>query len=175
MTETMPKTDLMPRPQPTWVEALDERRQSWSLTHVVEAAVRNVDECCLRPLRTSGAVNRDAKRMLALLSWSYARQFYSSVAIHARLRVDPVAGFWEGGTPDQEDIRRFRDENRHALEQCLHAALRFMAAQKVAEGLVTRINEAHIAAEAARRVITAAFIDSAEAADRDTGESNALN
>jgi hypothetical protein len=166
MTVTMPKTDLMPRPRPNRAAEPDDHCESWSLTHVVEAAVRNVDGHSLRPLRASDAGHSDSKRMLALLSWSYARQLYSSAAIHARLRAAPVAGLWEGETPEEEDIRRFRDENRHALEYCLRTVLVFLAAQKVAEGLVTWINESHLAAEASRRIIVAMFIDSTEAADR---------
>ena len=168
MTDTMPKTDWMPRPQHIWAAAPNDRREIRSLTHVVEDAVCNVEEHSLRPWRGPGAGDRDTKRMLALLSWSYARQLYSSAAIHARLRAGQMAELWEGETPKEQDLRCFRDENRHALERCLHAALRFLAAQKVAEGLVTRFNEADIAAEASRRIIAATFIDSTEAAARTT-------
>jgi hypothetical protein len=62
-----------------------------------------------------------------------------------------------------EDICRFRSQNRRALQSCLQTALHFLAAQKVADGFMTRINESHVAAEASRRIIAAVFIDSVEA------------
>jgi hypothetical protein len=134
-----------------------------SLTVAVEAAVENLDESALRP--TPGRQQfslLDAKRLLALLSWSYARELYSSAEIHMRLRRGTTAELWEGGVPGATDIARFRMENRRALQACLQVALRFLAARKVVEGIVTRINEAYIAAEAARRIIAAIFIDNTE-------------
>ena len=45
---------------------------------------------------------------------------------------------------------------------CLEAALRFMTEQKVAQGLITRVNQERIAEEARRRIIMAMFTDSME-------------
>ena len=64
--------------------------------------------------------------------------------------------------PNARQIRRFRRENREALAACLEAALRFMTEQKVAQGLITRVNEQRIAEEARRRIIMAMFTDSME-------------
>jgi hypothetical protein len=138
---------------------------SWneSLTVAVEAAVENIDEHALSPPAGRQRFSvLDAKRLLALLSWSYARELYSSAEIHMRLRRGTTAELWEGGVPDATDIARFRMENRRALQCCLQVALRFLAAKKVVEGIVTRINEAYIAAEAARRIVAAIFIDNTE-------------
>jgi hypothetical protein len=135
-----------------------------SLTIAVEAAVGNVDARALSPPEGRKRFSPlDAKRLLALLSWSYARELYSSAEIHTRLRRGQTSELWDGGVPDVAEISHFRMENRKALQSCLQAALRFLAAKKVAEGIIARINDAHIAAEAARRIIAAIFVDNTEA------------
>ena len=144
--------------------APDQGGRRESLTTTVEAAVGSLDENALSPLAGGQRLSAvDAKRLLALLSWSYARELYSSAEIHSRLRRGGTAELWECGIPSVADICRFRMENRRALESCLRSALHFLAVQKMAAGLVTRINEACIAAEAGRRIITAIFIDNTEA------------
>ncbi len=70
---------------------------------------------------------------------------------------------WDNGIPDVEQISEFRMENRMALQSCLEVALQFLAAQKVAEGLVTHVRREHITADASRRIVAAIFIDSMEA------------
>jgi hypothetical protein len=132
---------------------------------VVAAAVRNIDDDAINPLpRHRGAAAGHAKRLLAVLSWSYAHEIYSSAQIVACLDVSQTGEMWGGGAPDWAEIQRFRAENRSALQICLLAALRFLAAQKVAAGVVTRINESWLAAEAARRIVAAMFTDSVEPA-----------
>jgi hypothetical protein len=135
-----------------------------SLTAAVDAAVGNLDEKTItRPTGWKRFSIVDAKQLLALLSWSYARQLYSSAEIHLRLRRGRAAELWEGGVPAAADISHFRMENRRVLQSCLQVALRFLAAKKVAEGILTRINELSIAAEASRRIIASIFIDNIEA------------
>ena len=56
-----------------------------SLTATVEAAVGELDENDLSPpTPQQGLSSVDAKRLLSLLSWSYARELYSSAEIHIR-------------------------------------------------------------------------------------------
>jgi hypothetical protein len=154
-------TDIFTRRLANPMPATSARTQS--LTTAVEAAVSHVDDDVLSPLTGRQRLSAvDAKRLLALLSWSYARELYSSAEIHSRLRRGGTAELWDSGIPDKDGICRFRIENRQALQHCLQVALRFLAAQKVEEGFVTRVNESHIAAEASRRIITSIFIDSAE-------------
>jgi hypothetical protein len=148
-------------------QAPDTGARRGSLTTTVETAIGSLDDSDLSPLTGRQRLSAvDAKRLLALLSWSYARELYSSAEIHSRLRRGGTAELWDSGLPDVAGICRFRLENRRALESCLQVALRFLAAQKVAEGIVTRINEEHIAAEATRRIIAAIFIDSIEVTGR---------
>jgi hypothetical protein len=139
-------------------------------TSLTTAIVATVNQCEEKALRlTSGsqpAPAADNRRLLAVLAWSYARELYSSAEIHSRLRRGGAAGLWQGEVPEIADIGRFRTENRRALQSCLQVALRLMAAQKVAEGFVTRIDESHIAAEAGRRITMAGFIDSMESVDK---------
>lgn len=135
-----------------------------SLTVAVETAVSHLDGNALTPPagpKRFSAV--DAKRLLALLSWSYARELYSSAEIHIRLRNGRIAELWDGGVPDVADICCFRIENRRALQACLQVALRFLAAKKSVFGIVSRINDGGIATEACRRIFAAIFIDNTEA------------
>lgn len=160
MSATRTNTEIFLRKP---VRATDAIHPVKSLTAVVEAVVATIDDHALSPLSGRQRLSAlDAKRLLALLSWSYARDLYSSAEIHARLRLADSAELWDSGLPDAEGISRFRLENRQALQCCLQAVLHHLAALKVAEGFVTRINDAHIAAEASRRIIRAIFIDQAE-------------
>jgi hypothetical protein len=139
-----------------------------SLAQAVEAAVTAVDESGLVPLACSG----NGRVLLALLTFCYARQIYASSDVAARLWSDPSVRQFCGDTlPDAWTLRRFRGENREALDSCLRAALRFLAGQKLAQGFVTRVSEAHLAEEARRRITMAMFLDSLELdKDRATDE-----
>jgi len=91
------------------------------------------------------------RTLLALLAYYYVRQIYCSADIEACLRRDSnFCQLCHGTFPDAHTFRRFRRENRNALLLCLTAALRFVAEQKVARGVVTRFNEANLAEEANR-------------------------
>jgi transposase len=163
MTATTSNTEIFRRAPATRTSSAKDGARTFSLTHVVEAAVSNIADESLVPLaRHGGPAAEDARHLLAMLSWSYARQLYSSAQIQAYLSGGVAEDLWKGGAPNVAEIHRFRQENRASIEVCLHAALRFLAAQKLAEGLVTKINEAHLGAEAARRITMAMFIDSME-------------
>ena len=135
---------------------------AFSLTHVVEAAVRNIDPNAIKPLPRHDGFVGDARRLLAVLTWSYARGLYNTTQIQAWASGKETADLWECGPPDASEIRRFRGENRSALQFCLQAALRSLATQKLADGLVTRLDDANLSAEAARRIVTSMFVDSNE-------------
>jgi hypothetical protein len=163
MTDSMTNTDIYQRTPGHRLTKAGARASTFFLTHVVGAAVRNIDHNAIKPLPRHGSGGAcDAKRLLAVLAWSYARELYSSAQILCWLGSEQNESLWEDGVPDLSEIRRFRNDNRAAVQVCVLAALRFMAAQKLAEGVVTRINESFLAAEAARRIVTAMFIDSAE-------------
>jgi hypothetical protein len=72
------------------------------------------------------------------------------------LRFSQTAG---GELLDAEAIREFREQNRSALQTCLAAVLLALAGQKVAAGIVTKINDTFAVAEARRRLTMAAYVD----------------
>ena len=139
-----------------------------SMAQAVEAAARAVDQTTLMPVaRHDGGLAFQPKVLLTLLSACYAHKTYSSAKVAALLRGDAtLRQFCGNEVPDARMIRRFRSENREPLHRCLQSALRYLADQKVAEGLVTRVNEAQLSEEASRRIIMAMFTDSMEL-DRD--------
>jgi len=144
-----------------------------SLAHAIETAARALDETRLIPVAPVDAgVALQPRTLLALLAYCYARQIYCSADIEACLRRDPnFCRLCHGTFPDARTLRRFRRENREALLLCLKAALRFVAEQKVAQGVVTRFHEAHLAEEANRRIIMAMFTDSMELDKDQTADS----
>src|SRR5262249_33684809 len=133
--------------------------EAWSLAHAVAAAVRKVDEKMLTLVgQTKGTGGLGARTLLALLAFCYARQIYGSIEVVTRLRYDEgLRGLCDELIPDADTIRRFRTENRQALDFCLQAALRFQAEEKVAQGLLAKINEQRIGEEAQRRITMAMF------------------
>jgi transposase len=120
-----------------------------------------VDERALRPVvqdRERFALK--PKALLTLLSHCYANQIYGSTDIARSLeRCVEYRAFFHDVTADARLIRQFRKDNREALQNCLAAALRFAAEEKVRSGAVTRISGAQLVEEAKRRIIMAMFID----------------
>ena len=143
---------------------------SWSLAQSVQAAARTVDGNRLRSVAPlDGGLACQSRTLLTLLTYCYARQIYSSADVMALLRADVnFVQLCHDELPDARTIRRFRRENRESLQLCLEAALRFVAEQKVADGIVTRVNEDQIVEEARRRIIMAMFVDSVDV-DTDQG------
>ena len=165
MTTVEPKTNLRAGmgqcPRPTCASSATER---FSLAETLQAAARGLDADRLRPVAPSDAgLACQPRTLLTLLAYCYASQIYGSADVEAVLRSDPnFRSLCRDQLPDARLIRRFRRENREALGVCLEAALRFTAEQKVAQGLITRVNEERIAEEARRRIIMAMFTDSME-------------
>lgn len=129
-----------------------------------------MDRKALRPLPSDGVpLAWQPTTLLTVLAYCYAQQIYGSAEIEALLRQDAnLRPLCQNQFPNVRVIRRFRRENRESLQICLEAALRFVAEQKVAQGIVARVNGACLAEEARRRIITAMFTDSMEL-DKDHG------
>jgi hypothetical protein len=138
--------------------------ERFSLAETLQAAARGVDTDKIRPIAPpDGGPGCRPRTLLTLLAYCYASQIYCSEDVEAVLRRDTnFRSLCGDRLPDARVIRRFRRENREALEVCLVAALRFVAEQKVAQGLITRVKDERIAEEARRRVIMAMFTDSME-------------
>jgi transposase len=133
----------------------------------VQAAARAVDRNALKPAELQNALQ--PQTLLTVLAYCYTVQIYGSADVESLLRNDAnLRSLCLDQFPDARMIRRFRRENRDSLQVCLEAALRFVAEQKVAQGLLSKVNDARIAEEARRRIIVAMFTDSMEL-DKDQG------
>jgi len=128
-------------------------------------AAHSVDERRLIPVvLQDGRFIVQSKPLLALLTYCYSQQVYGSARICDRLGRDKkLQEFCDDELPNAGVLRTFRDSNRESVRCCLERVLCFSAAQKVAAGFVTRVDSRHLADEARRRVIMAAFLDSMQA------------
>lgn len=134
-----------------------------SLASAVQASVRAIESATLRSAaRHDGGLAFRPKVLLALLTYCYAHQIYGSAQVENLMRHEVNLRQLCDELPDAEVLRSFRRDNTEALHGCLTAALRFLAEQKVAQGLLSRVNEVQLAEEARRRIIMAAFTDSME-------------
>ncbi len=135
-----------------------------TLMQAVRAAVERLNSTVLQPVaRSFSNLAFQPKFMLSLLTYCYARQIYGSADIALVLANDvPLASACQHQCPTTPLISEFRNHNRQAIRACLTAALSFLARQKVAAGLITKVNETCIAEEAGRRLVMAMCADSAE-------------
>src|SRR5262249_19615823 len=112
----------------------------------------------------------ESRTMLALLTFCYARQVYSSKTIAAQLRRDINFRMSGQPVPDAAKLQQFRSGNRAVLDFCLRSALLFLAHEKIRQGVVTHVKETHIIQEASRRIVMAMFTDSLELEREDKPE-----
>lgn len=164
MTKFIYKKDVTGRtPVRTWTDS-PANREAFSLLQATETIARTTTHrlpchCAPRNLARSF----QPRMMLFLLSYCYARQIYKSTDIEKLVGTDALLRRCCGDeSPAAADLRRFRSEHREALLFCLKSALRCLADYDLAAGLITKVDEARIAADAARRIITAIFADSME-------------
>jgi hypothetical protein len=164
MTTVELKTSFQPSALPFVAAARTEINQPASLVQVVDAAVSEIEEQRLLAEPTESlSIAFQPRLLMGVLTYCYARQIYSSSQIVALMRRDNVfLMMCEDVLPDAEWVSRFRRDNRGAILQCLTVALLFQAKQQIVAGLITRINDLKIAAEAKRRIIMSAFTDSME-------------
>jgi len=132
-----------------------------SLPQAVREAVRSVDESTLHPVaRLDAGLAFQPKTLLGLLTYCYAREIYGSAEIEDVLRRDThFRQLCADEFPGARVIRSFRDANREVIRFNLLSVLCLLAEQKVLEGIVTKVNKAHLAEEASRRITMAMFID----------------
>jgi hypothetical protein len=135
-----------------------------TLAQLIRNLVCAADDRTLKPL-SPGDVGTlcQTKALLVVVIHCYALQIYGSrdvAKIVARYPGFPALSRDE--VPDAQAIRQIRAANREVIQRCLAAALHFRAQQKISSGILTRVNCLHLAEEAGRRMIMAAFIDSME-------------
>jgi len=108
-------------PRPTCPSSATER---FSLAQTLQAAARGLDTDRLRPVTPSDTgLACQPRTLLTLLAYCYASQIYSSADVEAVLRSDAnFRSLCRDRFPDARLIRRFRRENRDALEACLEEA-----------------------------------------------------
>src|SRR5215471_13915250 len=95
--------------------------QLCALAYASASAARTIDETLLKPACSGSArAALESRPLLAWLTFCYAREIYGSIEVAARLHRGEYF-FRVGGKtkPDAATIRRFRCENRDALESCL--------------------------------------------------------
>jgi hypothetical protein len=138
--------------------------QPKSLAQAVESAVRGIDLKLLKPVAPAHAGPAfQSTALLALLTFCYARQIYSSEAIAEQLSRDFTLFRVDGyGLPDAQLLQHFREINRWPLDLCLRSALLFLVEEKIEQGIVTHVKETTINEEASRRIVMAMFTDSLE-------------
>jgi len=165
MTTSEAKTNLRPNASPNLVApGAPATTGPRSLAQAVQTAVRTLDGSML-----GATTHRDArpahqpKTLLALLTYCYARQIYGSAEIEEVLRRDAnLRAFCPNEFPGAPVIRLFRRDNCQPIRLCLASVLCYLAEQKVKQGIVTKVNKAHLAEEANRRIIMAMFIDATD-------------
>jgi hypothetical protein len=165
------ETDLRAYPaRYTQPQKEHERQYPQTLAEAVEIAVDQVDANCLRPVANADAGPAfQARTMLGLLAYCYARQVYSSGEIAAQFGRE-LKPFWvnDVNVPDALMLQRFRAENRGPLTFCLRSVLLFLAEEKIRQGVVTHVKRAHMHQEASRRIIMAMFTDNLEAPEENS-------
>jgi hypothetical protein len=144
-----------------------------TIRQAIELAVEAIDDDSLKGLSPEESPPfAEARAMLASLTLCYARQIYRSTDAACVVARDLSFPCLHGGElPDACVLRRFRAENREAIQRCLTAALRFLVEQKISSGVVTKVSVPQVAEEARRRVIIAMFEDSTEQ-DEDLAEAS---
>ena len=135
-----------------------------SLAQAVESAVEGIDNKLFKPVAPPQAGPAfQSNALLALLTFCYARQIYSSAVIAQQLQRDFTLFRVDGyGLPDAQLLQQFRSLNRWPLDLCLQSALWFEAEEKIRQGFVTHVKEDYIKQEASRRIVMAMFTDSLE-------------
>jgi len=135
-----------------------------SLIEAVQTAVQPIAESWLHPIVARTASPAFQPRvMLVVLTYCYAKGLYAGSEILRYLKGDKAfSRVCQHQFPNRREIESFRQHNSYIIEQCLIAALRFLAEQKAARSFVTRAHETFIAEEAKRAIIMAAHIASLE-------------
>src|SRR5215207_1964961 len=120
-------------PHQPQTEANDRSRVAapTSPAQAVQAAARAISRNALHPVSSPDAgVAFHPRALLAVLTYCYASEIYSSTDIEDVMRRDVNFGCVTGNQiPDAPTLRRFRRHNREAIETCLYVTLRSLADQ----------------------------------------------
>lgn len=102
-----------------------------SPAQAVQAAARAFSDSALRSVSAPGAgMAFQPRSLLAVLTYCYAREIYSSVDVEDLMRSDTaLRNVCGNNIPDAGTLRRFRRHNHEAIENCLFTVLRLLADQ----------------------------------------------
>jgi hypothetical protein len=146
-------------PQATQTPTINDRSRAAALispAQAVQAAARAFSSAALQPVCAPGAgLAFQARSLLAILTYCYAREIYSSAEVEDLMRSDLVLRSACGNAiPDALTLRRFRRCNHEAIEQCLFTVLRMLADQRGVHPA-----DAEVFEEAHQRLKTAMLMD----------------
>lgn len=129
---------------------------STPLAEAVQNAVRSIHRQTLHPVAAATAgIAFQPRVIVGLLSYYYASDVFSSADIEDAMRRDgEFRRLCTGEFPDAQMLRRFRRQNREAVEHCLCVVLRQLADQRG-----ERLTEVEIIADAHQRITTAILMD----------------
>jgi len=135
-----------------------------SLSQAVQHAVRWVDDAALRRVAPQNAgPGFEPRTLLAVMTYCYAREIYSSIDIEEMLRRDqPFRNLCQNEFPGARVFRKFRRENRDVLQGCLFQVLHWVLGPAQGPSV---ISDEDIALAASRRMSAATFVDSMEQLD----------
>jgi hypothetical protein len=134
------------------------------LLEAARAAALTINETELRLSSEPGIEALfEARQLLAAVTYCYARRIFGSAIMHLWVKDANLRQLCRNIAPSPELLTRFCRENRQSIELCLTMTLGLIAGERMAQGYVTHVNYPLIAEEARRRLVMAAFVDSAEA------------
>lgn len=97
-------------------------------------AVQSLDESLLKQMNVMKPGLRP-QMLLTLLTYSYASSLYASKDIESAIETDPTVRYLCAKTrPSWQMLRRFRRQNREAVQQCLLYVLKQVWALKFDQG-----------------------------------------
>jgi hypothetical protein len=126
-----------------------------SPAQAVRAAARAISSSELQAVTRDGGVAMQPRAMLAVLSFCYAFEIYSSEEVEQVMCRDAeFRRLCANEFPNAQMLKRFRRYNRDAIERCLADVLRALAAENAA-----RPSDADLRDDAHERVNTAILMD----------------
>jgi hypothetical protein len=145
-------------PQPLPLETNERPRAATPISpaQAVQVAARAISRSALQPVCSpASGVAFHPRALLAVLTYCYASEIYSSTDIEDLMRRDvnfrTVCG---NQIPDAQILRRFRRHNREALEHCLYCVLQLLADQAGAHPTDSEVME-----RAHQEITTAVLMD----------------
>jgi hypothetical protein len=139
-------------------------RDSRALDQAVRAAVRRITESALPLVATRDLESTcDAQNLLAVLSFCYAREIYSTTDICDFLARDGhLQRLWRREPPGAHVICHFLHANHETIRVCLRSVLWLLSDGGEEAVSMGALSTGRLAEEASRRVFVAMFLNAME-------------